>query len=61
MLKQYSNLYKMEKELEMKEILYEENIYALIVRPNPQNKPENRPNDIPLLFFITVHILFQIF
>ena len=35
------------------EILYRENIYALIVSPNPQNKPENNPNDIPDLFFIT--------
>ena len=38
---------------QIKDILYKENIYALIVKPNPQNNPENKPNDIPDLFFIT--------
>ena len=26
---------------QIKDILYKENIYALIVKPNPQNNPEN--------------------
>ena len=43
------------------ETLYNENMYALIARPNPQNNPDNKPADTPILFLITFYILFQIF
>ena len=46
--------------IEKGEILYNENIYALIASPRPQNTPDKSPAETPSLSFINIYILLPI-